>query len=37
MEHDTKKMRGKKPFVFSNLKTQEGLEIIIEFIKNNIV
>jgi urease accessory protein len=37
MEHDTKKMRGTKPFVFSNLKTQEGLEIIIHFIKNNIV
>jgi urease accessory protein len=37
MEHDTKKMRGKKPFVFSNLKKQEGLEIIIDFIKNNIV
>jgi urease accessory protein len=37
MEHDTKKMRGMKPFVFSNLKTQEGLEIIIDFIKNNIV
>ncbi|MGL4376930.1 MAG: urease accessory protein UreG [Microcoleaceae cyanobacterium] len=37
MENDTKKMRGTKPFVFSNLKTQEGLELIINFIKKNIV
>ncbi len=37
MENDTKKMRGTKPFVFSNLKTKEGLELIINFIKKNIV
>jgi len=37
MENDTQKMRGTKPFVFSNLKTQEGLELIINFIKKNIV
>jgi|TARA_B110000438_G_scaffold276990_1_gene299233 urease accessory protein len=33
MDRDAKKMRGKKPFVFSNLKTQEGLDAIIEFIQ----
>ncbi|MGJ3244959.1 MAG: urease accessory protein UreG [Elainellaceae cyanobacterium] len=32
MERDTKKMRGDKPFVFSNLKTQDGLTQIIQFI-----
>ncbi|WP_017303483.1 urease accessory protein UreG [Spirulina subsalsa] len=33
MERDAKKMRGDKPFVFTNLKTQEGLERVVEFIK----
>ena len=33
MDRDTKKMRGSRPFVFSNMKTGEGLEKIIEFIK----
>ena len=33
MDRDTKKMRGDKPFVFSNMKTQEGLADIIEFIE----
>lgn len=32
MERDTLKMRGDKPFVFSNLKTSEGLESIADFI-----
>jgi urease accessory protein len=33
MERDTKKMRGNKPFVFTNLKTQEGLKAVIDFVK----
>lgn len=33
MERDAKKMRGDKPFVFTNLKTQEGLSSVIDFIK----
>jgi len=33
MDRDAKKMRGDKPFVFSNMKTQQGLADIIEFIK----
>jgi urease accessory protein len=33
MERDAKKMRGDKPFVFTNLKTQHGLEQIIDLIK----
>ncbi len=32
MERDARKMRGDKPFVFSNLKTGQGLEQIVEFI-----
>ena len=32
MDRDARKMRGDKPFVFSNLKTQEGLIKITEFI-----
>ena len=33
MERDSKKMRGKRPFVFSNLKTGQGLDAIVEFIE----
>ena len=32
MDHDAKKMRGERPFVFSNLKTGQGLDEIIAFI-----
>jgi urease accessory protein len=32
MDRDARKMRGEKPFVFSNLKTQEGLAKITDFI-----
>lgn len=33
MDRDAKKMRGRRPFVFSNLKTGQGLDTIIEFIE----
>ncbi|MBK5646819.1 MAG: urease accessory protein UreG, partial [Acinetobacter sp.] len=33
MDQDAKRMRGDKPFLFSNMKTKEGLEIIISFIE----
>lgn len=33
MDRDTKKMRGDKKFIFSNMKTQQGLPEIIEFIE----
>jgi urease accessory protein len=36
MERDAKKMRGEKPFVFTNLKTQEGLRDAINFVSTNI-
>ena len=32
MERDARKMRGDKPFVFSNLKTGKGLNDIAEFV-----
>jgi urease accessory protein len=34
MERDAKKMRGDKPFVFTNLKTGEGLKSVIQFLEN---
>ena len=33
MERDARKMRGQRPFVFSNLKTGQGLPDIIAFIE----
>ena len=33
MAHDAKVQRGERPFVFSNLKTGEGLDKIIAFIR----
>ncbi|MBV8744352.1 MAG: urease accessory protein UreG [Xanthobacteraceae bacterium] len=32
MERDAKKMRGARPFVFTNLKTGSGVEVIVKFI-----
>jgi urease accessory protein len=32
MERDAKKMRGDKPFLFTNLKTQVGLGDVIQFV-----
>lgn len=33
MERDAKKMRGTRPFVFTNLKTGQGLDTVIKFIE----
>jgi urease accessory protein len=33
MERDSRKMRGERPFVFTNLKTGQGLETVIRFIE----
>ncbi len=32
MEHDARKMRGERPFVFTNLKTKEGIKAVEDFI-----
>jgi urease accessory protein len=37
MERDAIKMRGDKPFVFTNLKTKQGLTEVIDFIKSFII
>ncbi|MEO0374710.1 MAG: urease accessory protein UreG [Cyanobacteria bacterium P01_A01_bin.17] len=36
MDHDTRKMRGQKPFVFTNLKTQTDLAAIIDFVCHHL-
>jgi urease accessory protein len=33
MDRDAKRMRGERPFVFTNLKTGHGLETIVRFIE----
>ena len=33
MARDAKKMRGERPFQFTNLKTGDGLEQVIRFIE----
>lgn len=33
MERDAKRMRNERPFVFTNLKTREGLETIVDFLE----
>ena len=33
MERDARKMRGERPFVFTNLKTGHGLQTVIDFIE----
>ncbi|PAF46938.1 urease accessory protein UreG [Helicobacter sp. 12S02634-8] len=35
MERDAKKMRGEKPFIFTNIRTKEGLKEVIAWIKRN--
>ena len=32
METDSKRMRGERPFVFTNLKTDTGLDTVIDFV-----
>ncbi|GAX34851.1 urease accessory protein UreG [Nodularia sp. NIES-3585] len=36
MKRDTQKMRGEKPFLFTNLKTQQGLADLIKFVDLHI-
>jgi urease accessory protein len=35
MDTDARRMRGDRPFVFTNLKTGHGLSTIAEFIEKN--
>jgi urease accessory protein len=34
MDHDAKRMRGTRPFVFTNMKTGQGLDTVIRFIES---
>ena len=36
MERDAKKMRGERPFFFTNLKSDEGLEDVIRWIETEV-
>ena len=36
MARDSKKMRGEKPFVFTNIRTGEGIEQVIAFLEKNV-
>ena len=37
MDRDARMMRGAKPFVFTNLKTQEGLPAVISWIRRELL
>lgn len=37
MDRDAKAMRGEKPFVFTNLKTQAGVDAIVAFIQQHLI
>jgi urease accessory protein len=32
MDRDARQMRGERPFVFTNLKTGEGVDRIVDFV-----
>ena len=36
MEQDAKKMRGEKPFIFTNIKNGENIDNVIQWIKNSV-
>ncbi len=35
MDRDAKRMRGERPFVFTNLKVGKGVDVIVKFLKKN--
>ncbi len=37
MDRDSKRMRGSKPFLFTNLITNEGLDAVINWIKRSVL
>lgn len=37
MEGDSKKMRGERPFVFTNIRADEGVDQIVKWIKENVM
>lgn len=37
MERDSKKMRGDKPFLFTNIRSEEGVDRIVDWIKQSVL
>ncbi len=37
MERDSKKMRGERPFIFTNIRSKDGVDDIIHWIKKNVM
>lgn len=37
MERDSKKMRGDRPFLFTNIRGREGTDAVIDWIKKNVL
>ena len=37
MHRDAKRMRGERPFVFTNLKTGEGVDEVIAWIERDVL
>lgn len=37
MERDSKKMRGDRPFVFTNIRGDEGLDAVIKWLKKDVL
>ncbi len=37
MERDAKKMRGDRPFLFTNVRGREGLDPVVDWIKQNVL
>ena len=37
MERDSKEFRGSKPFCFTNLKTDEGLDAVIDWVRRDVL
>ena len=37
MKSDTERVRGDKPFAFTNLKTDEGLDLVIDWMNQNVL
>ena len=37
MERDSGKMRGERPFVFTNIRGDENVDTVVEWIKKNVL
>ena len=37
MERDSKKMRGDRPFLFTNIRSGENVEQVADWIKKNVL